>query len=82
MIVGIKYLKDGAFYGGPNYNYTTALPLQGNDKVMVAVGKNNEMKRAIVTRVNVPEEEVPAHILPLLKEITEYDVTEEAAANG
>lgn len=74
MIVEVKYYREKAqAYVGRGYSYDTELPLKIGDRVIVpaAGGKN----RAIVTEVNVPEENINPDYFPL-KKITEYDVPE------
>lgn len=74
MIVEVKFYRMSAMaYVGRGYSYDTVLPLKVGDRVIVqaAGGKN----RAIVTEVNVPEENINPDYFPL-KNITEYDMPE------
>lgn len=76
MIVEVKFYREKAHaYVGRGYSYDTELPLKIGDRVIVpaAGGKN----RAIVTAINVPEENINPDYFPL-KKITEYDVPEVA----
>lgn len=74
MIVEVKFYREKAqAYVGRGYSYDTDLPLKIGDRVVVSAsgGKN----RAIITEVNVPEENINPDYFPL-KKITEYDVPE------
>ena len=78
MICKVLYRKyinglDSGFYGGMEYNFRTNLPLEVGAKVLVPSGPDNELKRAIVTEINIPEESIEPRILKILKDITEYD---------
>ena len=81
MLVNIKYFKPNmnAFYGN-SFTYRTSLNLQVGDKVM-APTKGGD-KRAMVVEINVPESRVDERIMPLLKEITEYDTGEKEDADA
>lgn len=77
MIVEVKFYRMSAMaYVGRGYSYDTVLPLKVGDRVIVqaAGGKN----RAIVTAINVPEDNINPEYFPL-KQITEYDTTEVTA---
>lgn len=78
MYVTVRYYKPQlSGYAGMPYTYRTSLPLKAGDKV-IAPTKGGD-NRAIVLEVNVPEGRIDERVLPLLREITQYD-TEEAQA--
>ena len=56
------------------------MPLTVGDKVM-APTKGGD-KRAMVVEINVPESRVDERIMPLLKEITDYDTGEQEDADA
>lgn len=81
MLVNIRYFKPANnAYAGNAFSYRTSLPLQVGDKVM-APTKGGD-KRAMVVEINVPESRVDERIMPLLKEITEYDTGEKEDADA
>ena len=59
-------------YGGNAYTYKTQLPLNVGDKVF-APTKKEPMARAIVVDSEVPAESISGAVLPILREITQYD---------
>lgn len=78
MYVTVRYYKPQlSSYAGMAYTYRTSLPLKAGDKV-IAPTKGGD-NRAIVLETDVPENSIAPHILPLLREITQYD-TEEGKA--
>ena len=81
MLVNIRYFKTASNgYAGNAFTYRTSIDLQVGDKVM-APTKGGD-KRAMVVEVNVPESRVDERIMPLLKEITEYDTGEKEDADA
>lgn len=78
MYVTVRYYKPQlSGYAGMAYTYHTGLPLKAGDKV-IAPTKGGD-NRAIVLDADIPESSIAPHILPLLREITQYD-TEEGKA--
>lgn len=78
MYVTVRYYKPQlSGYAGMVYTYRTGLPLKAGDKVIAPTKCGDN--RAIVLEADVPESSIAPHILPLLREITQYD-TEEAQA--
>lgn len=76
MYVTVRYYKPQLKgYAGMAYTYRTSLPLKAGDKV-IAPTKGGD-NRAIVLETDVPESSIAPYLLPLLREITQYD-TEEA----
>lgn len=76
MYVTVRYYKPQMKgYAGMAYTYRTSLPLKAGDKV-IAPTKGGD-NRAIVLETDVPESSIAPYLLPLLREITQYD-TEEA----
>nr|DAK00798.1 MAG TPA: Protein of unknown function (DUF2577) [Caudoviricetes sp.] len=76
MYVTVRYYKPQlSGYAGMAYTYRTSLPLKAGDKV-IAPTKGGD-NRAIVLDADVPENSIAPHILPLLREITQYDTEEE-----
>ena len=81
MLVNIRYYKPlHKAYAGNAFTYQTAMPLTVGDKVM-APTKGGD-KRAMVVEINVPESRVDERIMPLLKEITDYDTGEQEDADA
>lgn len=75
MIVKVKYLdKAISAYKGREYTYITYLPLKVYDKVLCPVGEGNEMNKAIVTQINLPEDTIQAEWADRVKEIRFYDL--------
>jgi hypothetical protein len=75
MYVTVRYYKPQlSGYAGMAYTYRTSLPLKAGDKV-IAPTKGGD-NRAIVLETDVPENSIAPHILPLLREITQYDAEE------
>lgn len=76
MYVTVRYYKPQMKgYAGMAYTYRTSLPLKAGDKVIAPTkGGDNS---AIVLETDVPESSIAPYLLPLLREITQYD-TEEA----
>lgn len=78
MHVTVRYYKPQlSGYAGMPYTYRTSLPLKAGDKV-IAPTKGGD-NRAIVLDADIPESSIAPYLLPLLREITQYD-TEEAQA--
>lgn len=76
MYATVRYYKPQLKgYAGMAYTYRTSLPLKAGDKV-IAPTKGGD-NRAIVLETDVPESSIAPYLLPLLREITQYD-TEEA----
>ena len=72
MYVTVRYYKPQlSSYAGMAYTYRTGLPLKAGDKV-IAPTKGGD-NRAIVLDADIPESSIAPHILPLLREITQYD---------
>ena len=70
IYVKVQYRKDGGYYAGGLYTYTTALPLAPGDKV-IAPTKNEARQRAIVKEINVPAPAFQCRV------IEEYDPEQE-----
>ena len=52
----MKYFhEDISAYAGDEYTYKTKLPLLKGQKVFAPVADDPELKKAIVTQINVPE---------------------------
>lgn len=76
MYVTVRYYKPQlSGYAGMAYTYRTSLPLKAGDKV-IAPTKGGD-NRAIVLETDVPESSIAPYLLPLLREITQYDTEEE-----
>lgn len=76
MYVTVLYYKPQlSGYAGMSYHYRTSLPLKAGDKV-IAPTKGGD-NRAIVLETDVSENSIAPHIMPLLREITQYDTEEE-----
>ena len=78
MYVTVRYYKPQlSGYAGMSYTYRTSLPLKAGEKV-IAPTKGGD-NRAIVLKADVPESSIAPYLLPLLREITQYDTEEEKA---
>lgn len=78
MLVNVRYYKPKLNgYCGNAFTYRTALPLRVGEKV-IAPTKGGD-NRAIVVETDVPDSRVAPHILPVLREITQYDAEGEQA---
>lgn len=75
MLVNVRYFKPQLNgYAGNAFTYKTVLPLKVGDKVIAPTrGGDN---RAMVVEINVPEGRVDERVMPLLREITQYDAEE------
>lgn len=78
MLVNVRYFKPQLNgYAGNAFTYKTALPLKVGDRVIAPTrGGDN---RAMVVEINVPEGRVDERVMPLLREITQYDAEEAQA---
>lgn len=73
MYVKVKYRKDDLNgYGGREYTFSTKLPLQPYQKVLVP-SNDGEPKKALVTEINMPESEIDKAWADRIKEITQLD---------
>lgn len=78
MYVTVRYYKPQlSGYAGMAYTYRTSLPLKAGDKV-IAPTKGGD-NRAIVLETDVPEKSIAPYLLPILREITQYDTEEKKA---
>lgn len=59
-------------YAGNRYTFYTELPLQENQRVLVPTD-DGELKKALVTEINVPESEINPSWAWKIKEIKEID---------
>ena len=74
MFIKVIYYQMGLRgYASGEYLYLTKLPLKPGDKVIAPTTKNANQK-ALVTRVNIPKDEIPLNYLTRIKSITQYDV--------
>ena len=74
MIVRVKYWNDSILaYSGAEYTYRTDLPLHKLQKVIAPVGEQGEMKKAIVTAVNLPVDVISPSWADRVKKIREID---------
>lgn len=75
MICRVKYLNDKIkAYSGAEYTYKTDLDLKVYEKVLVPVAGSNELKKAIVTSVNLPTSVISPSWADRVKKITERDL--------
>ena len=73
MYVNVKYRKEELNgYGGKEYLFYTELPLEPYQKVLVP-SNDGELKKAIVTEINVPDTEIDPSWANRIKEIKELD---------
>lgn len=74
MYCGVMYLNEETqTYSGRHYTYKTDLDVKPFDRVIAPVGAKAEPKRAVVVEVDIAEDEIPEHIIPIIKEIKERD---------
>jgi len=74
MIIKVKYMdKHTNFYSGKEYTYRTDLALTPLMKVLAPAGDPPEIKRAIVTQVNLPESTISQEWADRVQKITEVD---------
>ena len=72
MYVSIVYYDPASnSYAGREYTYKTELPLLPYQKVIAPTAKGD--KKALVTRINIPEKEINPEWADRIKEIKEYD---------
>lgn len=78
MLVNVRYFKPQLNgYAGNAFTYKTDLPLKVGDRVIAPTrGGDN---RAMVVEIDVPEGRVDERVMPLLREITQYDAEEAQA---
>lgn len=73
MYVKCIYFKnDMNAYAGREYTFRTELPLIPYQKVLVP-SSDGELKKALVTEINVPESEIQKEWADRIKEIKEID---------
>ena len=78
MIINISYRKDNGEYGIGRYSYLCELPDIAVGDIVAAPTTHGD-RPAKVVEIDVPESRVEERVLPLLKEITEHYVEEDAA---
>ena len=75
MIVKVKYKGHGGEFTSTPYAYSTELPLEVGDIVIAPTYKGDSV--AMVVETHIMPEALPANVLRVLREITEY-ATEES----
>ena len=82
MYVKVIYFKEWTGgYTGREYTYKAPeeLGLQMGDDVLVPVATDKELKRAMVTEINVPESEISPEWVDKIKTITRRYIPEPEA---
>lgn len=73
MIVKAMYFKPNLNgYSGRAYTFRTDLPLKAGDKVLAPSGEG-DLKKAIITEVDLPESAIDPAWADRVKRITKYD---------
>lgn len=72
----IYYSEKNNGYSGRGYTYKTDLPLKAGDKVLVPVGSQAELKRAMVVATHVSLTANDAIWVDKIKSIEKYDMTD------
>lgn len=74
MICRVKYYNDKiSAYAGAEYTYLSDFEVKPLQKVLVPVGTEGEVKKAIVTAVNLPSSVISPSWADQLKKIRGYD---------
>ena len=74
MIVRVKYFNESiGAYSGAEYTYLSDIEVKPLEKVLVPVGEDGEMKKAIVTATNLPSSVISPAWADRLKKIGRYD---------
>lgn len=75
MICRVKYWNPSiSAYSGAEYTYLSDMDLKPMQKVLVPAGYENEVKKAIVTAVNLPMSVVSPAWADRLKKVKDYDL--------
>lgn len=69
----IYYSEQFKGFSGREYTYRTSLPVRCGDKVLCPISGQSEQKRAMITKINVPESEIDDSWRDRIKEITSFD---------
>lgn len=75
MIVRVKYWNDRiSAYTGAEYTYLSDIDVKPLQKVLVPVGSEGEIKKAIITAINLPTSVLSPSWADQLKKVRGYDI--------